>query len=323
LAHANFFMSALVAADAKRETGLPFVVTFHALGKVRRLHQGDADAFPRERLAIEERAVAEADRVIAECPQDEADLVRLYRADPRRIRTVPCGFDPAEFAPMDRAAARRAIGAENDGPLVLQLGRMVPRKGVDTSIRALARLRCRHGVPARLVVVGGETRRPDPVATPELGRLMRIADEEGIADAVAFAGSRGRGELQAYYAAADVFVSTPWYEPFGITPLEAMACGVPVVASSVGGLTDSVVHGSTGLLVPPRDADATAAAAGTLLADAGLRAAFGRAGVRRARRWYAWPRVAAQTEHVYASLGAADPADGGSMADGSLAVGTP
>src|SRR3954471_12950188 len=103
LAHANFFMSGMAALRLKHELGLPFVVTFHALGRVRRLHQGSADGFPPERLAIEERAVAEADAVIAECPQDEEDLVRLYDADPLRVRPIPCGFDPAEFAPMNRA----------------------------------------------------------------------------------------------------------------------------------------------------------------------------------------------------------------------------
>jgi glycosyltransferase involved in cell wall biosynthesis len=118
-------------------------------------------------------------------------------------------------------------------------------------------------------------------------------------------------------------VCTPWYEPFGITPLEAMACGVPVVASAVGGLTDSVVHGTTGLLIPGRDPAALAAAAGTLLADPAMRAAFGEAGARRARRWYSWPRVAAQTESVYLRLGADGPPGGDTGHGRSLAVGAP
>src|SRR5581483_3796638 len=130
-------------------------------------------------------------------------------------------------------------------------------------------------------------------------------------------------EVPALIRSADLVLCTPWYEPFGITALEAMACGIPVVASSVGGLTDSVVHGSTGLLVPPREAGATAEAAATLLADAGLRAAFGRAGIRRARRWYSWPRVAAQTENVYARLGSAAGTDAPGLAGRSLAVDAP
>jgi len=82
--HANFFLSALVASDLRRTFGTPYVVTFHALGRVRRLHQGAADRFPDERLEIEDAVVGEADQIIAECPQDADDLVELYEADRRR-----------------------------------------------------------------------------------------------------------------------------------------------------------------------------------------------------------------------------------------------
>ncbi|MDB5310461.1 MAG: glycosyl transferase group 1 [Gemmataceae bacterium] len=302
LAHANFFMSALVAADAKRAAGLPFVVTFHALGKVRRLHQGEADAFPAERPAIEERAVRAADAVIAECPQDAADLTSLYGADPGTLRVIPCGFDPAEFGPMDPAEVRNRVGVGRGEPVVLQLGRMVPRKGVDNVIRGLARLRHRYGVPARLLVVGGEAREPDPATTPELGRLMRVAEAERVADAVTFVGSRGRAELRAYYAAADVFVTTPWYEPFGITPVEAMACGTPVVGAAVGGIKATVRDGETGFLVPPRDPDALAGRLARLFRNPALRGAMGAAAIRRANAHYTWAKVADQVAGVYAEV---------------------
>ncbi len=299
LLHANFFMSALVAAEVKRVTGTPFVVTFHALGRVRLRHQGSADAFPPERLAIEDRAVAEADRVLAECPQDEEDLTLVYGADPVRLRTVPCGFDPEEFGPMDRGEARAMVRVGARERVVLQLGRLVPRKGVDDVIRAVARLRRRHNVEARLLVVGGESREPDPVRTPEIGRLERVAAEERVADAVTFVGSRGRGELRAYYAAADVFATTPWYEPFGITPVEAMACGTPVVGSAVGGIKTTVLDGETGYLVPPRDPDALAEKLAELLEDPARRAEFGRRALRRAREHYTWARVAGQVARAY------------------------
>lgn len=300
--HANFFMSALVAADARRVAGYPFVVTFHALGKVRRLHQREADAFPPERLRIEERAVAEADRIVSECPQDEEDLARLYGADPGKLRTIPCGFDPDEFGPMNRGEARRAVGVGADERVVLQLGRMVPRKGVDNVIRGVARLRHRHGVKARLLVVGGESREPDPAATPEIGRLIKVAADERVADAVTFVGSRGRAELRAYYAAADVFVTTPWYEPFGITPVEAMACGTPVVGAAVGGIKATVRDGETGFLIPPRDPDALAAKLARLFADPDLRHTLGRNAVRVARAEYTWAKVARAVDRVYREL---------------------
>ena len=298
LVHANFFLSGLVAADLKARTGTPFVVTFHALGKVRRLHQGAADRFPDERSDLEARLVREADALIAECPQDVADLTHLYGADVSHIHLIPCGFDPAEFRPLDKRAARARLELppeiKQDTPLILQLGRMVPRKGVETVVRALAQVREAH-----LLVVGGESAEPDPVKTPEIGRLQRVADVVGVRSRVHFLGQKPRAELKHLYAAADVFVTTPWYEPFGITPLEAMACARPVVGSNVGGVKYSVVDEETGLLVPPKDPPALAGALDRLLADPERAAAMGRRGRARALREFTWEKVAQAMRRVY------------------------
>ncbi len=299
IVHANFFMSGQVAAELRRTLGVPFVVTFHALGKVRRIHQGSADAFPPEREHIEAAVIGAADRVIAECPQDRDDLIRLYGGDPRRIDIVPCGFDPSEFSPRDKASARRRLGVPNDLPIVLQLGRIVPRKGVDTVIEATARLARDDGLRSRLLVVGGPDREVTRASTPELARLMDLADRSGVGDLVTFVGRRDRAELADYYAASDVFVSTPWYEPFGITPLEAMACATPVVGSDVGGIKYTVRDGETGFLVPPRDPDALADRLARLLSDHRLLAAFGANGLARVRGAFTWRHVAKALSDVY------------------------
>ena len=298
LVHANFFMSGLVGTEIARVFDVPLVVTFHALGKVRRLHQQAADGFPDARFAIEERIVAEADRIIAECPEDEAHLLTLYNADPARLRLVPCGFDPAEFGPQEKAEARAKLGLHPHRPIALQLGRMVPRKGIDIAIEGLGHVR-RSGIGAQLLVVGGMSPEPDPAQDPELARLMRVAQKAGVDDAVVFTGSRGRAALATYFAAADVFVTAPWYEPFGITPLEAMACARPVVAADVGGLRYTVDDGITGLRVPPRDPEALGAAMGSLLADPVRAEAMGRAGLARVRERFTWRQVALQMEEVY------------------------
>jgi glycosyltransferase involved in cell wall biosynthesis len=299
LLHANFFMSALVAMNVKRKLGIPFVVTFHALGRVRRIHQGDADVFPPERMEIEDRAVAEADCVIAECPQDRSDLIELYSAKPEKLRIVPCGFAPQEFGPSSKKEARKRLGLELDVPVVLQLGRLVPRKGIDNVIRAMGRLHRIHGMAARLLVVGGEAREPDPARTPEIGRLAAIARQEEVADRVTFVGSRERQELRNYYCAADVFVTTPWYEPFGITPVEAMACGTPVIGSAVGGIKSTVRHNETGFLVPPKDPDALAARLAELLSDPVRLANFGARSLEHARTHFTWRRVAGDLAKIY------------------------
>jgi len=308
LVHANFFMSGQVAADLRATLGVPYVVTFHALGKVRRLYQGPDDGFPKERDVVETRVVREADRIIAECPQDQLDLIRLYGADPARISLVPCGYDPHEFPAQDQAAARRSLGLDPDELVVLQLGRLVPRKGVDTVIEAVARLRREHGMRARLLIVGGSQRHPDPRHDPELQRLMELAESEGATDLVTFVGRRDRAELATYYGAADVFVSTPWYEPFGITPLEAMASGTPVIGSDVGGLRYTIRHGETGFLVPPRDADALAGQLARVLADPELRARIVENAMQRVRANFTWRNVTEQLAAVYDEVAERRPA---------------
>ena len=305
LVHANFWMSAQVAADFKRATGIPFVVTFHALGRVRRLHQGEADGFPDERFAIEERVVAEADRVIAECPQDEADLISLYDADPARLTIIPCGFDPEEFRPLDKVLSRMAVGLPPRERVILQLGRMVPRKGVDTVIRGFARLVKDHGVSARLVIVGGESEDPDPQLTPEIGRLHEVARAEGVEERVTFIGRRHRDVLNYYYSAADIFVTMPWYEPFGITPVEAMAAGTPVVGANVGGIKFTVRDGETGYLVPAKDHQALAERLAYLYRNPKILGRLRHHAIRRANDLFTWHSVANAMSTLYEEVLAA------------------
>ncbi|HXK34620.1 MAG TPA: glycosyltransferase [Dehalococcoidia bacterium] len=297
--HANFWMSAMASLEVKRRLGVPLVVTFHALGRVRRMHQGAADGFPDERFAIEERVFAEADRVIAECPQDLLDMVTLYGADPSRIVIVPCGFDPEELAPVPRPAARREIGAAAGERIVLYVGRMVPRKGVETIVRAMALLGEGDSPGARLLVVGGEADSPDPAATPEIGRLRALARELGVGERVTFAGRQPRERLRYFYSAADVFVTVPAYEPFGITPLEAMACGTPVIGSRVGGIKHTVRDGETGWLVAPDDAAALASAIETALRHPELRELLGRQARAHVAADYQWGAVCERVAAVY------------------------
>ncbi len=301
LLHANFFMSGMVAREVKRELGIPFVITFHALGRVRRMIQKEADGFPDARFAIEEQLLQEADRVIAECSQDKLDMERLYNAPRTRIEIVPCGFDPDEFSTVV-PDARTHLGIGRNEFIVLQLGRMVPRKGIDNVIRAIALLRKMHGIDARLLVVGGNSELPDPALTPELGRLMRLARELGVESDITFTGQRQRAQLRYYYSAADVFVTTPLYEPFGITPLEAMACGTPVIGTAVGGIKSSVLDGETGYLVPPDDPAALADRLACLQRHPQLAQRMGWAGMRRAYQLYTWRSVAASIARVYTSV---------------------
>ena len=300
--HANFFMSGLAALPVVKRLHIPFAITFHALGRVRRMHQGEADGFPDARFDIEAEIVREADRIIAECPQDICDLMALYNADRSRISMIPCGYDPGEMSPLNLTQARTELGWQHSVFTILQLGRMVPRKGVDTVIDAISRLKRQHGISARLYVVGGNAVEPCEVTTPEIGRLRGIAKKLGVDECVTFTGRRDRLQLRAYYCAADVFVTTPWYEPFGITPLEAMACARPVIGSDTGGIRHTVVHGETGFLVAPKDADDLAEKLAVLAASPALRRRLGEAGAVRAKSQFTWASVASALEEAFISM---------------------
>lgn len=298
LIHANFFMSAKIAAEIKDLLEIPFVVTFHALGHVRRVYQKEQDKFPEERLLIEEQTIRKADKVIAECPQDREDLIEYYDASPRKITVIPCGFSPEEFYPMDKQQAREHLGIKQDEFVLLQLGRMVPRKGVDNVIRSLSYLKD-TGRKLRLLIVGGETDLPDPMSCPEIARLQELAEAGGISSMVTFVGRKNRSVLKYYYAAADIFITTPWYEPFGITPLEAMACGTPVIGSNVGGIKYSVIDEKTGFLVPPNDPSALAARVWDLMSDSQLMKRMKKESLKRVNAMFTWQNVAKMTANLY------------------------
>lgn len=298
--HANFFMSGWVGLRFARSFRTALVTTFHALGRVRRLHQGSEDGFSDARFDIEDELVRESHRIVAECPQDLRDMIEHYGADASRVEIVPCGFDPDELQPIERRDARAQLRWPADAFTVLQLGRMVPRKGVDNVIRSIAVLKRRFGCDARLVIAGGNSSDPATNRTPELERLARVARDEGVADRVDFIGRCDRERLRTVYSAADVFVTTPWYEPFGITPVEAMACGRPVVGAAVGGIQDTVVDGRTGYLVPPNDPSALAERLASLASRPETGERMGRAGLARARELFTWERVARALVDVYA-----------------------
>jgi D-inositol-3-phosphate glycosyltransferase len=302
LIHANFFMSGLVGLILKERFGLPLVVTFHALGKVRRMHQGDVDDFPSQRLDIEGTLVRAADGIIAECPQDREDLVKLYGADRRTIWVIPCGYDPLELEPLPKQISRAHLNIPAAPFVVLLLGRLVPRKGIDNAIKGFALFVREQTANAYLLVVGGDHDAPDPAQSPELARLMMCAERAEVQERVVFVGRKPRDQLKYYYSAADVFVSTPWYEPFGITPVEAMACATPVIGAHVGGIKSTVIDGETGLLVAPKDPPSLARALGILHTDPALRRFMGERGRMRAAARYTWAVVASAVTDLYGDV---------------------
>lgn len=300
--HANFWMSGWVALELKRVLGVPVVQTFHALGTTKRKHQGSMDTSPPDRISVETEIVAGADRVIAQCLAEQDELVRDYRAHPSRMAIAPAGVNLERFSPVDQADARQRIGFHADEKLVVYVGRILPRKDIRNVVRSVALLKRDGGVRPRLLIVGGESERPDPAATPEIGELLKLTDALGAADVVDLVGKRQPDELRYYYGAADVVVTTPWYEPFGLTPLEAMACARPVIGSDVGGIRFTVCDGLTGFLVPPRDPESLAGRLRYMLDRPYLCTQMGRMGRGRVEREFSWARAAERVAEVYESV---------------------
>lgn len=288
--HAHFWMSGLAALAARRVQPVPVVQTYHALGSVKRRCQRERDTSLPVRVPLERALGRAVDRVIAQCRDELGELVRL--GVPRvRISVVPSGVDADHFSPHGPSEPRDPRRAR-----ILSVGRLVPRKGFDDVIRSL-RL-----VPRTECVIVGGPPQAELDREPEAVRLRELARGCRVADRVCLVGAVPREEMPRWYRSADVVACAPWYEPFGLTPLEAMACGVPVVATAVGGLTDTVVDGLTGDLVPPRDPAALGRALRAIITDPVRRLGYATAGVDRARQVYTWERTATRLAAVYAEI---------------------
>ena len=288
--HANYWLSGLAGHTLKHALDVPLLVTFHTLDRVK------ADASPEELSAAEpaRRAHAEAeivgcaDAVLASCSVEADQLVELYGAAPERIAIVAPGVDHAFFSPGAKAQARRAVGLAPDDPVVLFAGRIQPLKGLTVAVDALAQVRARGLDRASLVVLGGPS---GPHGMQELAEVERRVDAHGLGGAVRVLPPKRHEILSSYYRGADACVVPSHSESFGLVALEAAACGVPVVAAAVGGLTTLVDHGRTGYLVESRDPADYAGRLVGILADRGLAARLGSAAASRARA-YTWAAAA-------------------------------
>jgi D-inositol-3-phosphate glycosyltransferase len=291
--HANYWLSGLSGHTLKHELGVPLLVTFHTLDRVK------ADASPEELSAAEpaRRALAEAeivecaDAVLASCSVEADQLVDLYGADPERIAIVPPGVDHAFFSPGDQEQARRAVGLRPGDPVMLFAGRIQPLKGLTVAVDALALIRAagpRRLRSASLVVLGGPS---GPHGLEELAAVEQRIQAHGLGGAVRLLPPQRHEILSSYYRAADACVVPSHSESFGLVALEAAACGVPVVAAAVGGLTTLVDDGRTGYLVEGRDPADFARPLATVFADRALAARLGQSGAARAGA-YTWAAAA-------------------------------
>ncbi|GAA4218067.1 D-inositol-3-phosphate glycosyltransferase [Actinocatenispora rupis] len=307
LVHSHYWLSGQAGYQTRDRWGVPLVHTAHTLAKVKnaQLAAGDV-AEPAARIVGEERVVAEADRLVANTDAEARDLVTYYDADPDRVSVVLPGVDLAQFSPGDRftptgpdttADLRRRHDLPTDALILLFVGRIQPLKAPDVLLRAVAALRDRDPVLARrvvAVVAGG----PSGSGTARPTYLHELAGTLGIADAVRFLPAQPAARLAELYRCADLVCVPSHNESFGLVALEAQACGTPVVAAAVGGLTTAVADGSTGALVDGHDPADWARVLHGLLLEPARRAALAAAARPHAAR-FSWERTADGLLAVY------------------------
>ncbi len=291
--YSHYWLSVQAGALLAERWDVPHAAMFHTLAEVK-LRARTSESEPPERIAAERRLVAGLDRIVAATEHERRLLTQIYRVPASRVAVVPLGVDLDQFAPRPQAEARAALGMAPDERMVLAIGRIEPLKGFDILIRAIAQLSDRNKVV--LSIIGGDER-----ASRELDALRALAEELGVGDAVRLLGPRPHDALAMYYNAADVVAVPSFYESFGLVAVEAMASGVPVVASRVGGLASTVADGRTGYLIPWRCPEPFAEKIELLLRNEELRRALGQAAAERMRS-YSWGEVARAVAAVLAGL---------------------
>ena len=289
IVHSHYWLSGCAGQVFAEEQDIPHAVTFHTLGLIK-MQSRAGEAEPEERQHAERALMASARRIIAFSSHERNAMVNLYGADPRRIVLAPCGVDLSLFRPMEQERARGILGL-NGEKVFLYVGRLEPLKGLELLLQLPAHIDTCEKI--RVLVVGG-----GPGEQEEVDRLRSLAKTLNVDEVFDFVGMVDQGDLPVYYNAADVCVVPSYYESFGLTALESMACGTPVVASRVGGLPNVVQHGRTGYLQSWRCPEAFADSLEMIVSSPSLRQSMGRAARLRAEGM-GWDRVAAKISEAY------------------------
>ena len=296
LIHTNYWLSAWAGLELQKTTGIQLVHTYHSLGAVKYQSQVGIPEIANTRLKVEREILERANCVIATSPQEQETLRSLVSTR-GQIEVIPCGTDINNFRLTSKANARATLKLGSHENVVLYVGRFDERKGIETLVRAIALLKEQNLRNLKLVIVGGSSANmPDG---EERNRIEKIVDELGLRESTLFAGRIGHDTLPLYYTAADVCVIPSHYEPFGLVAIEAMACGVPVIASNVGGLKFTIIPEETGLLVEPKDVEAFASGIHRILFDELWVRKMRKQALANVNERFSWTGVTIQLSELY------------------------
>jgi D-inositol-3-phosphate glycosyltransferase len=305
LLHAHYWLSGQAGLGLRKDWGIPLIQMFHTLALMKnRVASDELEKEPAERVDVETRLLREADCIVAATQAEVAQIQWLYQVSSDRVVVIPPGVDTGRFYAIAADEAKEYVGIPVEKRMVLFVGRIEALKGIDTLLHAMSGLQAEGVIDPDgvcLSIIGGEADERTEELSAEMRRLTTLSEELGLSGIVRFLGQRDQDSLPYYYSAADVVVVPSHYESFGLVALEAMACGVPVVASETGGLAFLIKDGETGFHVPAGDVGALQSRLRTIMEDDILRQRLGRQAASYAQG-YDWAIISDQILELYSSL---------------------
>ena len=283
--HAHWLIpQGLIGVFIKKLFSIPLVVTVHG-----------SDIFGLKRLKfLKQFVLKNCDMCTVNSSYTRNAVLQIYFATP--ISIIPMGVDTKQFSPKRKSAVTRKELSKKGGPILLCVGRLIGVKGFEYAIRSLPTILTQFS-DTMLVIVGDG---------PKRGELVNLSKELNVYNHMKFVQSIPHEKLSAIYASSDICLvpsiidpETGETESQGIVPVETMASGIPVIATDCGGLSDAVISGETGFIVPKKDSDAIAKHAIVLLSDKVLLKKMGKNGVRIANINYSWEKITSQFEALY------------------------
>lgn len=304
LIHSHYWLSGCIASELSQEWGIPTVHMSHTLGFLKnQVAKSDDEKETPLRLENEIKVLRAADRIVATTPLEKIQINREFDIPLDRIEVIPCGVDSNLFKPWKSEEAKLHLGL-NGQKFVLFVGRIDPIKGIDNLIRAMSILtkdNGNNGNNLKLLIIGGTMSDESNEEESELKNLMKLTSELNLEDRVEFLGTKRQDLLPYYYSSAEVCVLPSRHESFGIVALEAMACGTPVVASKVGGLSYIMGDEKAEFLVSEGDTDILAEKIRWIVANPFIKEKFGREAVKLAER-FEWSLIVEKVINLYSQL---------------------
>ncbi len=305
LIHSHYWMSGLAAASLKERWLTPILHMFHTLellknqNKDRSLNQEE-----KYRIEGEKEVMNYANRIIAATRDEVEKMQEYYQTQTEKIRIISPGVDTNRFYPILPDEAKAVIGVPKNESMILYVGRIEPLKGVDKLIQAIAELRKSDVLsqcPHYLIIIGGDSDSTADKPNQEMKRLKTLSHSLDLDSLVIFLGKRDQDTLPYYYSAADLVVVPSHYESFGMVALEAMACGTPVIATQVGGLSHLIKDGITGFTIPDESPQSLEEKMTMLICKPELRLQMSQNSVEHARS-YSWDKITPQIIDQYREL---------------------